>query len=614
MSLRTAHARWFELLTSREELTLAVETLAHTGRVELETQSGTHNQINLQSLKDRMEEFNRLARRYSAYWPPSDVQTECLPEQPDRILETALHRIHAWERQAEPLVVRIEARSREQTDLILLAEMLAAAPETELDFDLLVAAGPVLASRLFVLPARSRIRELPASLLTIKVSTEAHIFLLAVGPATDITSYTTEMSALKGSAMQLPPWLGGDLASARHQVREHLVSTATRIEQLHQQLAALAEPTQLAEALGDIHRLDWFLTNIASVPVSENFAWVTGWTSDVDDRELSKALAQANVHSIVHFPTAPQDIRAPMVMQNPWWAQPFEVFARMLGTPGDTEADPSRLLVILVPLLFGYMFGDVGHGLVLVLAGIFLKRRWPLLRILVANGIAAMLFGLVFGSVFGQEDIIPALWLHPMEQPLPVLMVPLAGGVIILLLGLTLNAIEAYWRRELPRWLRVEAAILLLYLAVIGMFWVPQAWMVIVLALAWYFTGALLQNRQQPHTTLLVAAGVLLENIFQLIINTISFVRVGAFALAHAGLLLAFETLAEASTHIVVTALILLVGNLIVIMLEGLVVTVQTTRLILFEFFIRFLHGTGRTFRPLTAPPTTTVTGEKREH
>ena len=613
MRLRAAHARWFELLTSRDELTLAVETLARTRRVELETQSGTHTQINLQSLKDRMEDFNRLARRYSAYWPPSDVQTECLPQQPDRILEAALQRIHAWEQQAEPLVVRLEAITREQTNLRLLAEMLAAAPETELDFELLVAAGPVLASRLFVLPARSRIRELPASVLTIKISTEAHSFLLAVGPANDIAASATEMAALKGSAMTLPAWLSGDLAAARQQVSDHLDTTETRIKQLQQQLAALTEATKLPEALGDVHRLDWFLTNITSVPVSENFAWVTGWTSDVDDRVLSKALGEANVHSIVHFPSAPQDSRAPMVMQNPWWAQPFEVFARMLGTPGDTEADPSRLLALLVPLLFGYMFGDVGQGLILVLAGIFLQRRWPVLRILVANGIAAMLFGLVFGSVFGREDIIPALWVHPMEQPLPVLLVPLAGGVIVLLLGLTLNAIEYYWRGELSRWLKVEAAIMLLYLAIISMLWVPQAWLVIVLALLWYFTGAFLQNRALQLTTLLGAAGLLLENLFQLIINTISFVRVGAFALAHAGLSLAFVTLAEASTHIAVSVLILLIGNLIVILLEGLVVTVQTTRLILFEFFIRFLRGTGRMFRPLTAPPTTIVTGEKRE-
>jgi V/A-type H+-transporting ATPase subunit I len=84
--------------------------------------------------------------------------------------------------------------------------------------------------------------------------------------------------------------------------------------------------------------------------------------------------------------------------------------------------------------------------------------------------------------------------------------------------------------------------------------------------------------------------------------NTLSFVRVGAFALAHAGLSLAFNTLAATTDQAIVGVLLLLLGNLVVIMLEGLVVTVQTTRLILFEFFIRFLQGSGRVFRPLAAP------------
>ena len=614
MSIRPAHARWFELLTSRDELTLAVETLARTGHVELETQSGTRTNFNLQALKARMEEYNRLARQYQSYWPPSEAQSDRLPDRPDRILDSALRRIQSWERQASPLVLRLETLFREQADLQLLAEMLAAAPVDTPDFDLLSRAGPILASRLFVLPARSRIRELPATLLHIKVNTNAHQFLLAVGSAGDIESFVTEMAALKGSAMPLPGWLKGDAATAARLVNRHLDETGSEIRELGQQIDALAEPAQLPEALRDIRRLDWFLTHVTSVPVTENFAWVTGWTSDLDDRQLNAALARANVHSIVHFPAAPHDMHAPMVMQNPWWAQPFEVFARMLGTPGAEEADPSRLLAILVPLLFGYMFGDVGHGLVLLLTGIVFQRRWPLLRILVANGIAAMIFGLVFGSVFGREDIIPALWLHPMEDPLPVLLVPLAGGVVVLLLGLALNAIESWWRGEYRRWLQVEAAIVVLYLAVIASVWVPQAWPVIVIALVWYFSGALLQRQNRPATAFLGAGGMLLENLFQLVINTISFVRVGAFALAHAGLSLAFETLAQAAGNRAVAIIVLLLGNLVVILLEGLVVTVQTTRLILFEFFIRFLRGTGRTFRPLTAPPSSISKGEKREH
>ena len=94
----------------------------------------------------------------------------------------------------------------------------------------------------------------------------------------------------------------------------------------------------------------------------------------------------------------------------------------------------------------------------------------------------------------------------------------------------------------------------------------------------------------------------LLENILQLLLNTVSFVRVGAFALAHGGLSMAFIIMANATDNPAAAFMVLLLGNLVVIMLEGLVVTIQTTRLILFEFFIRFLRGSGRMFRPLAAP------------
>jgi V/A-type H+-transporting ATPase subunit I len=314
----------------------------------------------------------------------------------------------------------------------------------------------------------------------------------------------------------------------------------------------------------------------------------------------------AGINAIIGFPPAPPDIAPPMVMRNPWWAQPFELFARLLGTPAADEADPSRLLAILAPLLFGYMFGDVGHGLVLLVAGVLLQARWPVTRILIASGLAAVLFGFVFGSVFGREDLLPALWLHPIENPLPVLLVPLGGGIVVLLLGLLLNAMEFWWRGRIVQWLQIEAAVIVLYLSLLASILVPQYLVISALAIAWYLAGHLLQSSHEAMTTLLKAGGALLESIFQLLVNTISFVRVGAFALAHGGLSLAFVTLAGATESMVGSLLILLIGNLVVIMLEGLVVTIQTTRLILFEFFIRFLQCTGRMFRPLAAPASTT--------
>jgi V/A-type H+-transporting ATPase subunit I len=216
----------------------------------------------------------------------------------------------------------------------------------------------------------------------------------------------------------------------------------------------------------------------------------------------------------------------------------------------------------------------------------------------------------VFGSVFGREDVIPALWVHPIEQPLPVLAVPLVAGVLVLLLGLVLNALESWWRGELRRWLQVDAAILVMYLSLLAALFLPDSLAVTGFGLAWYLAGSLYGS----HTNLLVrvaaSIGSLVEQLMQLLINSISFVRVGAFALAHAGLSLAFTIMAESTGNIVAGLLIMLLGNVIVILLEGLVVTIQTTRLVLFEFFIRFLRGSGRTFRPLIAPEPAIATRE----
>ena len=602
MSLRPASARWFELLTARDSLTISVEALARTGSVELETHSETHARINLPDLQERMAEYNRLARRYHTYWPACELRPTSAPGMPDRMLGRALARLERWADAAEPLVQHLESMRAERAELLLLEERLGVDTEGKLDYSLLSTAGPSLEVRLFVLPAGYRLTAMPASLLYCKCSSPAHDFLLAVGQPADIEAFRIEVTSQKGRVMVLPGWVQGPHDVARGQVRQRQARIDEEIEALERQVGALEEPYHLAESLTDISRLEWFLANVTELPVSENFAWVTGWTSDMHGEDIQRALDATGVSAIVRYPAAPGDVKAPMVLQNPWWARPFELFAGMIGTPDGNEADPSLLVAFLVPLLFGYMFGDVGHGLVLLLTGLLLQRRWPLLRILVINGAAAMVFGLVFGSVFGREDIIPALWLHPLEQPLPVMMVPLAGGVLILLLGLVLNALESWWRGEFGDWLRVEAAVLGMYLSLLAALLRSESLLITGLCLLWYLAGSL-RGVQSGHLARLgVAIGTLVESIMQLLINTISFVRVGAFALAHGGLSLAFVIMAGATENVLAGFLIMLLGNIIVILLEGLVVTIQTTRLVLFEFFIRFLRGSGRMFRPLPAP------------
>jgi len=101
---------------------------------------------------------------------------------------------------------------------------------------------------------------------------------------------------------------------------------------------------------------------------------------------------------------------------------------------------------------------------------------------------------------------------------------------------------------------------------------------------------------------LAAALGELLQSTFELLLNTLSFARVGAFALAHAALESAIVIIAGDLSSTAAAALVLVVGNLLVILVEGMVVSVQTTRLVLYEFFVRFFEGGGRALKPVAAP------------
>ena len=606
--LRPVRARWFELLSSRADLPLAVETLSRTGSVELEACRDGHPRINLQDLREGLLEFGRLARRYRSYWPKAEPVAGHSVIGPVQILNNALRRLQAWEKAAAPVIRGLEIRLSVQSEMRLFDELLRQFGDNSPDFTLLASAGPVLQSRVFVLPPTARLDPLPATVLHLRVHAEARDFLLAVGQPAALDALTVELAERKARVLRLPSSLPPTPVAASVWVGKRLAQLDREIGRAKHRIESLSRSHYLAMTLGELQRLEWFLGTMSSVPVSENFAWVTGWTDDIGGERLSGALQQARLDAMMHFPQPPRKLAAPLVLRNPWWAQPFEVFARMLGTPAAAEADPSPLLALLTPLLFGYMFGDVGQGLVLVAAGVALRRRWPLLRLLIPNGLSAMAFGWVFGSVFGQEGWIAPLWVNPVEQPLPVLQAPLAGGVAILLLGFALNALQAGWRGDLRRWAQVEAAMLVMYVALIAAVFLPAAWYVVAGAALWFFTGSLVNAGVGFWPGLAAAAGTLVESVLQLLLNTVSFVRVGAFALAHAGLSLAFAVMAAAVDSQVFGALILLLGNLIVIMLEGLVVSVQTTRLILFEFFIRFLRGTGRTFHPMAAPESVVAT------
>ena len=121
-----------------------------------------------------------------------------------------------------------------------------------------------------------------------------------------------------------------------------------------------------------------------------------------------KAEAIENVEVEENDPDKSSGKTPPVKLRNPAIFKPYEYFVDMYGLPSYSDIDVTGFVAITYTLLFGIMFGDLGQGLVLFLLGIlgWKIKKMPLARILIPCGLSSAVFGFVFGSVFGYEDML----------------------------------------------------------------------------------------------------------------------------------------------------------------------------------------------------------------
>ncbi len=288
---------------------------------------------------------------------------------------------------------------------------------------------------------------------------------------------------------------------------------------------------------------------------------------------------------------------------------PFALLVKQYGIPAYGEVDPTPLFAVTFLLMFGMMFGDLGHGAVIALAAWLARRKLPNFYLFgVFAGISSMGFGLLFGSLFGYEEIVPALWMSPLHDPILMLKVALGWGiafiVVACLLGIynrlaTADPMGAVFERH-------GLINLLFYLAFLwggyrlataGSFGTLPTLLVVVslLALAvfqWHHLTAPTGEKA------LVVAIETLDTVIVYLSNTLSFLRVSAFSLNHVALSLAIFTLAGmmGSFGHVVTVIL---GNVFILVLEGGIVMIQVMRLQYYEGFSRYFSGDGHAFLPL---------------
>jgi len=365
----------------------------------------------------------------------------------------------------------------------------------------------------------------------------------------------------------------------------------------------------------------------------------TGWIPASERKNVEREIMSAAKGRAIVEVHAPEEIagvqvgrvKVPVLLKHPAFFKPFEMLMSSYGLPDYKVIDPTLFMAITFLFMFGIMFGDVGHGAVLVAIGWLLYRRardkgssMALFgRLGMYCGVSSIVFGFLFGSLFGLERAIPHIWLKPMNNVMYFFKVAIYYGIGVIMLGIAFNMINSIRTRNFKALVFDHAGLL-----VAIMYW---AGIVAV--------SVFLSNEPIPMKLLLYAVGIpilaiffkepiiaaathrkvhfeggigmyVFESLIEIVeiftgylANTVSFIRIAAFSLAHVGLFIAVFSLADmvkdASGGVVYAGLIHVLGNVGIIALEGLIVSIQAIRLEYYEFFGKFFVSGGVAYKPL---------------
>jgi V/A-type H+-transporting ATPase subunit I len=377
---------------------------------------------------------------------------------------------------------------------------------------------------------------------------------------------------------------------------------------------------------------------VADAVVRDGVAAILGWMPSSEIRELSKRLARVGAAvaplsiprgTLPPTPPLPGAVRAS-----------FAPLVRTYATVPYGDLDPTLLAGLAYLVMFGAMFGDVGHGALVLLGALLLRlgrvsrfaKLRPYWRFIAGAGISAMVFGVLYGECFGPTGLVPTAWLAPMDHPVSLLVAGIGAGVVLLggayAIGTVNRVREGGWSRALyaPSGIAGSAVFLAAGLAVaswrFGAAWLGAVAAALALTgLGLAFAG-LFNAAGGGGDGALQAAVELFDLVVRLGANVVSFARLAAFGLTHAVIGWIVWTATVDLWHrgalgVAAAMLVFVLGNALALTLEALVVGVQALRLEYYELFSRVFEREGRPFRPwhvpvepLVATPDSTRSGD----
>ena len=399
---------------------------------------------------------------------------------------------------------------------------------------------------------------------------------------------------------------------------DDLLSINREIEAINTQYGDVIN--NLSYSLDHAKKSEELKSNMAQ---GDEYFYLSGW---VPESEVNKFKSLENKYENTILTTKDDesvDQEPPTRLKNNKVFRPFEFLVNMYGAPNYDEIDPTPFFAITYLLLYGLMFGDLGQGLVFIAIGFWLSKKNKVFGGLIKRiGLSASFFGLMYGSFFGREDIIPALLIKPFDNIMTVLIASVAFGVGLMVISYIIgiynkvskqhNIEEGIFGKEGLAGLMMMLSFIVIVLNIVKISPIPMPVGVILLVasivmmvfkqpIARKIEGNKRLYDQGKGDYYVESSFSIIEALLSVFSNLVSFTRVGAFAINHVGLYMAFEVMAKLAGGGIIGFIILILGNVLIIGLEGMIVFIQGLRLEFYEMFSKYYEGNGRLFRPLSS-------------
>lgn len=358
---------------------------------------------------------------------------------------------------------------------------------------------------------------------------------------------------------------------------------------------------------------------VAKMAKGDKYLYLSGWVPDSKIKDFENLSNKYDDTIVTVKEESNQE--PPTKLKNNKLFRPFEFLVNMYGAPNYNEIDPTPFFAVSYMLLYGMMFGDLGQGLVFVLLSFLVDKKNKTFGALIRRvGFSACFFGLMYGSVFGIETLIPAILIKPFDNIMKVLIASVAFGIGLLVISYFIgiynklvkqkNIEEGIFGKEGIAGLMMMTSFVLLILNIVKVNPLPKTvGLVILLASIVMIVfsrpiAAKIEKRDEVFESsafdyYVESSFSIIEALLSVFSNLVSFTRVGAFAINHVGLYMAFEVMSKIAGGGIKGLIILILGNILIIGLEGMIVFIQGLRLEFYEMFSKYYQGNGRKFRPI---------------